>query len=151
MGRAPNRKETLPDFRERCRVTRHPRVFRGFTGYQRTPKKWGVTPDTQVRDFIPWVRLESGQPPDLEEEEEEEMTGLLDCYAARKRKRKEDAAWEADAAPDQAARLSRLSISGSSEEQAIIILGSPKTGSNNRLDIGDDVLGEAAPTPPRFK
>ena len=30
-------KETLPDFREWCWVTRHPRVFRGLTGYQWTP------------------------------------------------------------------------------------------------------------------
>ena len=37
LGRAPSTKETLPDFREWCRVTRHPRVFRGLTGYQRTP------------------------------------------------------------------------------------------------------------------
>ena len=43
-------------------------------------------PGTQVRDFIPWVRPESNQPPDSEEEEKEEMTGLLDRYAARKRK-----------------------------------------------------------------
>ena len=27
MGRAPSTKETLLDFRERCRVTRHSRVF----------------------------------------------------------------------------------------------------------------------------
>ena len=46
-----------------------------------------TAPNTQVRDFIPWVRPESSQPPDLEEEKEEEMTGLLDRYAARKRKR----------------------------------------------------------------
>ena len=26
-GRAPRIKETLPDFRERCRVTRHSRAF----------------------------------------------------------------------------------------------------------------------------
>ena len=50
-----------------------------------------------MRDFIPWVRLESSQPPDLKEEEEEEMTGLLDRYAARKWKRPEDAAREEDA------------------------------------------------------
>ena len=37
MGRAPRTKETLPDFREKCRVTRHSRVFRGLTGSQRTP------------------------------------------------------------------------------------------------------------------
>ena len=27
LGRVPRTKETLPDFRERCRVTRHSRVF----------------------------------------------------------------------------------------------------------------------------
>ena len=37
LGRAPHTKETLPDFRERCRVTRHSRVFRRLTGSQRTP------------------------------------------------------------------------------------------------------------------
>ena len=43
LGRAPRTKETLPDFCEWCRVTRHPRVFRGLTGCQRTPQDWGVT------------------------------------------------------------------------------------------------------------
>ena len=43
LGRAPRTKETLPDFRERCRVIRHLRVFRGLTGCQRTPWFWGVT------------------------------------------------------------------------------------------------------------
>ena len=38
MGRAPCTRETLPDFRESCRVTRHSRVFCGLTGCQRTPK-----------------------------------------------------------------------------------------------------------------
>ena len=37
LGRAPRIKETLPDFREKCWVTRHPLVFRGLTGSQRTP------------------------------------------------------------------------------------------------------------------
>ena len=43
LGRASRTKETLPDFREKCRVTRHLRVFRELTGSQRTPGKWGVT------------------------------------------------------------------------------------------------------------
>ena len=43
LGRAPRTKETLPDFREKCRFTRHSRVFRGLTGSQRTPGFWGVT------------------------------------------------------------------------------------------------------------
>ena len=39
----------------------------------------------QVEDFIPWVRSEPSRPSfSKEEEEEEEMTGLLDRYAARK-------------------------------------------------------------------
>ena len=37
MGRAPCTKETLPDFHEKCQVTRHSRVFHGLTGSQRTP------------------------------------------------------------------------------------------------------------------
>ena len=43
LGRAPRTKETLPDFLKWRRVTRHPRVFRGLMGSQRTPGKWGVT------------------------------------------------------------------------------------------------------------
>ena len=101
--------------------------------------------DTQVRDFIPWVRPESSQPLDLKEEEEEEIMGLLDRYAARKRKRQEDVAREADATPDQVAGSSWPIAGGSSKERAIIILGSPEMGSNDRLDRGDDILGEAVP------
>ena len=43
LGGAPSTKETLPDFREKCQVTQHSRVFRGLTGSQRTPEFWGVT------------------------------------------------------------------------------------------------------------
>ena len=43
LGRALRTKEILPDFLKRCRVTRHPLVFRGLTGSQRTPGFWGVT------------------------------------------------------------------------------------------------------------
>ena len=43
LGRAPRTKETLPDFHDWCRVTRHPRVFRGLTGCQLDiPRFWGV-------------------------------------------------------------------------------------------------------------
>ena len=37
LGRAPRTKETLPDFLKWRWVTRHPLVFRGLTGSQRTP------------------------------------------------------------------------------------------------------------------
>ena len=43
LGRAPLTKETLLDFREKCRVTRQSRVFHGLTSSQRTPGFWGVT------------------------------------------------------------------------------------------------------------
>ena len=43
LGRAPRTKETLPDFLKWCRVIRHPLVFRGLTGSQRTLGFWGVT------------------------------------------------------------------------------------------------------------
>ena len=43
LGRAPRTKETLPDFLKWRRVTRHPLVFRGLTGSQRTLGFWGVT------------------------------------------------------------------------------------------------------------
>ena len=43
LGRAPHTKETLLDFLKWRRVTRHPLVFRGLTGSQRTPGFWGVT------------------------------------------------------------------------------------------------------------
>ena len=45
LGRAPRTKETLPNFREKCRVTRHSRVL---TGSQRTPGIWGVTAWYQI-------------------------------------------------------------------------------------------------------
>ena len=52
LGRVPHTKETLLDFREKCRVTRHSRVFRGLTGSQRTPGNWGVT-KIHIEDDIP--------------------------------------------------------------------------------------------------
>ena len=41
LGRAPRTKETLPDFREQCRVIRHPRLFRRLAGCQRDPRVLG--------------------------------------------------------------------------------------------------------------
>ena len=43
LGRAPRTKETLPDFLKWRRVTRHPLVFSGLTGSQRTLGFYGVT------------------------------------------------------------------------------------------------------------
>ena len=55
MGRAPRTKETLPDFHEWCRVTRHSRVFRGLIGCQRTTGFYGITAWYQSLGIqIPW-------------------------------------------------------------------------------------------------
>ena len=43
LGRASRTKETLPDFREKCRVTQHSRIFCGLTGSQRALSFWGFT------------------------------------------------------------------------------------------------------------
>ena len=43
LGRALLTKETLPDFLKWRRVTRHPLVFRGLKGSQRTPRFLDVT------------------------------------------------------------------------------------------------------------
>ena len=43
LGRAPRTKVTLPDFREKCQVTRHSRVFPRVDGYSTDPRVWGVT------------------------------------------------------------------------------------------------------------
>ena len=41
FGRAPRTKETLPDFREKCRVTRHSRVFPWVDGKSTDPRDLG--------------------------------------------------------------------------------------------------------------
>ena len=51
LGKASRTKETLPDFCEGCRVTRHSRVFRGMTGCQRTPGFWGVTEPMDMDNY----------------------------------------------------------------------------------------------------
>ena len=103
----------------------------------------GNAPRTQVSDFIPWVPPGSSQPSNSEEGEEEEMMGLVNRYAARKQKRQENVEQRPEAVADQADGSSQPSTGSSSEVQAIIILGSPETGSNDRLDIGENVSRES--------
>ena len=55
LGRAPRTKETMPDFREECRVTRHSRVFSELTGSQRTPGFWGVTIPLSFKFFFLFI------------------------------------------------------------------------------------------------
>ena len=60
LGRAPRTKETLPDFLKWRRVTRHPLVFRGLTGSQRTPEFWGVTALASCITYARSHRVKSG-------------------------------------------------------------------------------------------
>ena len=43
LGRAPRTKENLLDSSEKCRVTRHSRVFSRVDGYSMDPRVWSVT------------------------------------------------------------------------------------------------------------
>ena len=72
-------------------------------------------------------------PQDLEEEERmERMTGLLDRYAARKRKQQVSSSGESDSSPVQSAEPSQLAADdqpatdGSLGDQAITIPSSPE-------------------------
>ena len=59
LGRAPRTNETLLDFHEKCRVTRHSQVFRGLTGSERIPGRWGVT--VIVQNFLTKFLLRRGE------------------------------------------------------------------------------------------
>ena len=84
-------------------------------------------------DFIPWV---SGKPEDFqdleEEEREERMTGLLERYAARKRKR--HVSFSSESNPTQATGSGQAATEGGSEMQAIVIPGSPKPGATDQME-----------------
>ena len=60
LDRAPRTKETLPDFLKGRRVNRHPLVFHGLTGSQRTPGFWGVTRVTRAGPFTQMVFFNIG-------------------------------------------------------------------------------------------
>ena len=90
---------------------------------------------SRSENFVPWVPDDTDGPQDLEEEERMERTaGLLDCYAARKRKRQVSSSRESDAAPAQSAEPSQSAtndqsaIDGSSGDRVITIPGSPELG-----------------------
>ena len=70
-------------------------------------------PGSKEEDFVPWVPADTEGPKDLEEEEREErMTGLLDCYAARKRRRQVISSYESDTAPVQTTGPSLPAVDG---------------------------------------
>ena len=85
-------------------------------------------PGSKGEDFVPWVPADTEGPQDLEEEEQHErMTGLLDNYAARKRKRQVISSDESDATsiqtedPNQPTADDHPAAEGSSGDQTIII------------------------------
>ena len=92
-------------------------------------------PGSRWEDFVPWVPTDTEGPQDLEEEEREErMKGLLDRYAARKRKRQMISSGESDTAHVQTGGPSLPAVDGqpatdeSSGDQAIIIPALPNWG-----------------------
>ena len=90
-------------------------------------------PGSKGEDFVPWVPANSEEPQDLEEEERQErMTGLLDRYTARKRKRQVVSNSEKEPAlvhamePSLPATYGQPFTDGSSGDQVIIIPCSPE-------------------------
>ena len=92
-------------------------------------------PKSKKEDFVPWVSAEHEDFQDLEDEEREErMTGLLDRYATRKRKRQLSSGSESDITSAQAMGPSQPAAEGGSEVQAIIIPGSPESGPTDQTE-----------------
>ena len=78
------------------------------------------------------------------------MTGLLDCYAGRKRKRQEEAEREAKRAEGSV----RPPMDGGSEIQTIVIPASSEMGSNDQPgseDIAREEPRDEAPIPPALQ
>ena len=92
-------------------------------------------PGFRCENFVPWVPNHLDDPQDLEEEERMERTvGLLDRYAARKRKRQVSSSGESDAAPVQSAdpgqpaAKDQSAADGSSGDRVITIPASLELG-----------------------
>ena len=112
-------------------------------------------PRSRCEDFIPWVPDDTDGPQDLEEEERMERTaGLLDRYAARKRKRQVSSSGESDAAPVQSVEPSQPATDdepaadGSLGDRAITISGSPEfgpTGGSKSDGVGRSESNEGDP------
>ena len=82
------------------------------------------------------------------------MTRLLDCYAARKRKRQLSSGSESNIAPARAAGPSQPTAEGGSDMQAIIIHGSPESGPTDQTKQAGVALTEskeADPVPSAFQ
>ena len=83
-----------------------------------------------------------------EEEQEKRITGLLDHYAARKRKQQLSSSSESD--PAQTTGPSQPAAEGGSEMQAIVIPSSPEPGPTDKTEpagVAQIELKEADPVP----
>ena len=82
-----------------------------------------------MEDFVPWVAPISSLPPTSEKEEEkDEMADLIHNFGARKRKRGAGFNRTTDVTPEAIGEADQHLTSRGSEEQAIVVMDSPKMG-----------------------
>ena len=82
-----------------------------------------------MEDFVPWVAPISSLPLASEDEENEgEMANLVHKFGAWKRKRGVSFKWATDATPEVVGDVDQHSTDIGLEEQAIVIMDSPKMG-----------------------
>ena len=114
LGRAPRTKETLPDFPEKCRVTRHSRVFRGLTGSQRTPRIWGVTsPLSVMKPPIPKSFSPSVSEPLTMKPTRGELRSRLEVLAKKKRSVKQKPLSSLEGCPPARGKILKVGASSS--------------------------------------
>ena len=79
---------------------------------KRASGRWNAS-GSKGEDFVPWVPADTKSPQDLEEKEREErMKGLLDHYAASKRRRQVISNDESDVAPVRTTESSQPAVDG---------------------------------------
>ena len=103
-------------------------------------------PGSRCENFVPWVPNDPDDPQDLEEEERMKRTaGLLDRYAARKKKWQVSSSGESDSS--QPATKDQSTADCSSRDRAITIPGSPEFGPSIGTEPDRSELNEGDPTP----
>ena len=111
-------------------------------------------PGSRSEDFVPWIPNRPDDSQDLEKEEQmEREAGLLDRYAARKRKRQVSSSGESDVAPVPSADLGQpvtkdqSPADGSSGDRAITIPGSLELEPSIGLEQDQSESNEDDPAP----
>ena len=111
-------------------------------------------PGSRSKDFVPWIPNRPDDSQDLEEEEQmEREAGLLDRYAARKRKRQVSSSGESNAAPVPSADLGQPGtkdqspVDGSLGDREITTPGSPELGPSIGLEPDRSESNENDPAP----